>query len=285
MNWSENRADSVAVDQNQSIGGAMMGKGFRRFLSHTCAALAGLVLVVGVAAAQPTTVAQSTTKGTPTTKTEKLSGTVVQVDGNQLLVKLTSGEVRLFTPPSERRFVVDGKELRLSQLQPGTKLTATITETTTPVTERTVATLEGKVWYAAGTQVILTWPNGENHSYSVKSGDPVKFYDESGKEMTVFDLRKGMNVRAAKITEAPRTEFASDTTVTGTAPTAAAAQAAPGASGASQASSAAPESKAVPTSGGTPTQLPKTASLVPLVGLLGLLFTGVGLCIRLYRRV
>jgi cobalamin biosynthesis Mg chelatase CobN len=153
------------------------------------------------------------------------------------------------------------------------------------VTDRTVETLEGKVWYAAGPQVILTWPNGENHMYSVKSGDPVKFYDENGKEVTVFDLRKGMNVRAAQITEAPRTEIASATTVTGTAPTAAAAQAAaPSKAGAS---SAGPESKAA-TSGETattPAQLPKTASPVPLAGLLGLLFTGAALCIRWYRRL
>ena len=152
-----------------------------------------------------------------TQKTVTLTGTVVQVEGNTLVVKMASGEVRVFTPPADRRFMIDGQSLTLSQLRPGTTLTATATETATTVMERTVQTLSGKVWYVAAPTVILTLSTGENRMYTVKSDDPVKFYDGEGKEMTVFDLRKGMNIKATKITEAPRTEFVTTAVVTGTA--------------------------------------------------------------------
>ena len=150
-------------------------------------------------------------------KTVTLTGTVVQVEGNTLAVKMASGDMRVFTPPADRRFMIDGQSLTLSQLRPGMSLTATVTETATTVMDRTVQKLSGRVWYAAGPTVILTLASGENRMYTVKSDDPVKFYNADGKEMTVFDLRKGMNINATKITETPRAEFVSSAVVTGTA--------------------------------------------------------------------
>jgi len=182
-----------------------------------------LSLVSAVAVAQPTSTSQTSSKGPATSRTQTLSGTVVQVDGNTVAVKMSSGEVRMFTPPPDRRFVVDGKEMRVDQLQPGTKLKATVTETSTPVTDRTVQSVEGRVWYASGPTVILTLPNGQNRMYTVPANSPVKFTDGDGKPITVFDLRKDMNVKAVKITEAQRTELASNVAVTGSAPAAASA--------------------------------------------------------------
>ena len=141
---------------------------------------------------------------------------MIQVDGNTVAVKMSSGEVRMFTPPADRRFMVDGKELRADQLAVGTRLKATVTETSTPVTDRTVQALEGRVWYAAGPTVILTLPNGQNRQYTVAADSPVKFTDADGKSITVFDLRKDMNVKAVKITEAQRIELATNVAVTGT---------------------------------------------------------------------
>jgi len=150
-----------------------------------------------------------------TTKTEQLSGTVVAVDGSTLVVKMASGDLRTFTPPESRRFVVDGKELSLRELKPGTKLRATVTNTETSVTDRTTTVGTGKVWYVAAPNVILTLPNGENRQYKV--GKDYKF-SVNGQPATVFDLRKGMTVSAEKIVEVPRVELASNVAVTGTAP-------------------------------------------------------------------
>ena len=180
-----------------------------------------LSLVSTVAVAQPTTTSQTSTKGAATTRSQTLNGTVIQVDGNTVAVKMSSGEVRMFNPPADRRFMVDGKELRADELQPGTRLRATVTETSTPVTDRTVQSLEGKVWYVGAPTVILTLPNGQNRQYTVPAGSPVKFTDAEGKSMTVFDLRKDMMVKAVKITEAQRVDLASDVAVTGSAPMAA----------------------------------------------------------------
>ncbi len=104
-------------------------------------------------------------------------------------------------------------------------MNATVKDITTTSTVQTVETLEGTVAYAAGTAVILTLPTNERRQYNIKSTDPVKFYDQNGKEITVFDLRKNMKIKATKITEAPRVELVQNIAVTGTAPTQAAAAA------------------------------------------------------------
>lgn len=242
-----------------------------------------LSLVSAVAVAQPTTTSQSSTKGAATSRTQTLSGTVIQVDGGTVAVKMSSGEVRIFTPPADRRFVIDGKELRLDELQPGTRLKATVTETSTPVTDRTVQSLEGKVWYVGAPTVILTLPNGTNRQYTVPAGSPVKFTDADGKAMTVFDLRKDMMVKAVKITEAQRVELASNVAVTGTAPTAASAASAAAPAPARAAAASAP---AATTAAAAPARtLPKTATQLPLLGLTGIasLLTGLSLTVRRRR--
>ena len=238
-----------------------------------------LSLASAVAVAQPTSTSQTSTKGAATSRTQTLSGTVIQVDGNTVAVKMSSGEVRMFNPPPDRRFVVDGKELRADQLAVGTRLKATVTETSTPVTDRTVQSLEGKVWYVAAPTVILTLPNGQNRQYVVASDSPVKFTDGEGKPITVFDLRKDMNVKAVKITEAQRYELASNVAVTGTGPASAAAPAA-----APAAPAAAPAASA--SAGAAPAKtLPKTATQLPLLGLTGIasLLTGLSLTVRRLR--
>ena len=235
-----------------------------------------------------------------TTKTEQLSGTVVAVDGTTLVVKMASGDLRTFTPPESRRFVVDGKELSLRELRPGTKLRATVATTETSVIDRTTTVGTGKVWYVAGPNVILTLPNGENRQYKV--GKDYKF-NVNGQPATVFDLKKGMTVSAEKIVEVPRVELASNVAVTGTAPAevtpvasaprsaarpepksvASAPEAPRRARSAEPAAVAAAAPAAATAAEPMPTRLPKTASSLPLIGLAGLLCGGLSLCLRRLR--
>jgi len=196
-----------------------------RKLPAFCVALAGCVLLAAAAAAQAPANRTDTTKGTSTVSTEEVSGEVVQVEGNNLLVKLSSGELKTFIVPAERKFVVDGRDLSVRDLRPGTTLTATVKTTTTPVTVRTKAVQSGTVWFVSPPRlVILTLPNGENKQYEV--GDEVKFILQ-GRSATVYDLRKGMVVSAEKIVEAPDVEITTATTVVGHAPSAAVAASAP----------------------------------------------------------
>ena len=75
---------------------------------------------------------------------------MIQVDGNHLAVRMSTGGIRTFDVPDARRFVVDGRELTVGELKPGTKLTATLVTTTTPVTDRTTTVGTGKVWWVSG---------------------------------------------------------------------------------------------------------------------------------------
>jgi hypothetical protein len=185
-------------------------------LSVACSALAACAIAATAAAQSPAS-QTSVTKGIGTVTTDQLKGEVVEVEGNSLLVKLSSGDLRTFKVPDERRFTIDGKEVSVHDLEPGTTLTATVKTTTTPITVRTKAVQSGKVWFVSPPHVILTLPSGENKQYEVK--DDVKFV-LNGKPATVFELKKGMVVSAEKIVEAPEVEITTATRVVGQAPAA-----------------------------------------------------------------
>ena len=139
----------------------------RKVLLGLCIALVCFTLLAVTAVAQQTT--KATVKGSSTFTTQELRGEVVYVEGNNLVVRMSSGDVRTFNVPESRRFVIDGTEMTVRQLKPGTKLNATVTTTTTSVTDRTTTVGTGKVWYVAAPTVILTLPNGENRVYKAKS--------------------------------------------------------------------------------------------------------------------
>jgi hypothetical protein len=155
-------------------------------------------------------------RGKATVTTEQLQGTVEYVEGNRLVVRMINGSIRTFEVPANRRFTIDGRDLTVHDLRPGTKLSATVTTTTTPITDRTTTIGTGTVWWVSGKTVIITLPNGENREYIVK--DDYKFNIEGNASATVSDLKKGMKISAEKIVEEPRTEITSDTVVTGQAP-------------------------------------------------------------------
>src|SRR5262245_46638383 len=185
----------------------------RRILTGLC--LAGITFAMPAFAQEMPKTAKRTVKGAPTTTTEALHGTVVFVEGKRLVVRMSTGELRTFDVPEHRRFLIDGKELAVADLKPGTSLTATITTTTTPVTERTTTVGTGTVWFVSGNTVMLTLPNNETRMYKVS--ESYRFI-VNGQKATVHDLRKGMTVSAEKIVEEPRTELASNISVTGQAP-------------------------------------------------------------------
>jgi hypothetical protein len=190
----------------------------------------------------------------PKTVVVELSGEVVQVQGNTLVVKLTTGDVATFNVPETRKFEIDGKEVSVHELQPGTTLTATVTKIEATVAARTKKSIKGRVWFVAPPTVILTMENGENQQFTVRADDDVKFA-VNGKPATVFDLRKDMDVSAEKIVEEPRVEIKTDTKVVGHSPAPAVAPAAAPAAAPAEAPGAqppaTPETAPVPTESGT----------------------------------
>jgi hypothetical protein len=180
----------------------------------------GLCMLFTVFAGLATSAAAQTSKtqtidGKTTTTTTKQRGTVTYVEGNTLVIKMSTGEVRTLTVPDSRTALIDGKEVTIHDLKVGTTLTASITTTTTPVVDRTVSNITGTVWYVAAPTVILTLPDGTNKIYKTLPG--YKF-TINGQPATVFQLKKGMMISAERIVEQPSTVIASNTTVTGHVP-------------------------------------------------------------------
>ena len=180
--------------------------------------IAGVAVLLASAVglrAQTTTSKVTQAAGEAKVTTEQITGEVVTVEGNWLLIKLQPSGRRYFNIPPGRQFIIDGQTRLISDLRQGTILTATATTTTQPVVLRTTSVINGTVWYASGNYVILTLPSGENREYNV----PPSFrFIVEGKPASVTDLRKGMKVSAEKIVEEPRTEISTKTVITGKAP-------------------------------------------------------------------
>lgn len=261
----------------------------RGILMGFCTTLTVLgLLALTVTAQTPVT---TKIKGTATTSTKVERGTVEMVEGSTVAIRMSTGELRVVNVPSGKTAIVDGREITVNDLKVGTTLTATYTTTTTPVTERTVTSGTGKVWHVQGNSVILTMPDGKNKMYVVK---PDYNFIVDGRKATVNELKKGMTVSAEKIVEAPLVEVAANTLVTGTGP-----KPKPAAPVVAQSPAPAPTPAPVEAPAPAPVEvaaapqaapaetapsLPQTGSPLPLVGMLGLLFTGAGVGLRLLRR-
>jgi hypothetical protein len=253
----------------------------KRLLSLLAAGIVFLVFAVAMLA-QDTTRTQTTTgAGSKNFKVER--GEVVYVSGNDLVVKMENGDIRSVTVPDSARATVDGRELSVHELKPGMKLQRTIVTTATPRTVTTVRTIQGKVWQvSAPNSVILTLPDNTNKQYRIPKDQ--KFMID-GREVTAFELKKGMNVSATVLTAVPETVIAEQRKVTGSAPPP---PPTPPIQGAllietTPAPAPAPAPAQVAAAEPAPAKLPKTASALPLVGLLGLLCSGLSVGMRMLR--
>jgi hypothetical protein len=219
----------------------------------------------------------STTTGATVKEVEIDSGEVVAVEGNNLFVKMSDGSLRDFpNVPETVKIIVDGQPLSVHQLKPGMKLQRTKVTSTTPQVVTTVETVSGKVWHIIPPlSVVLRMENGENQQFQIPDGQ--KFMVD-GREVDAWGLKKGMNVSATKITETPLTVTTQHTQVIGTM---SADQAVLIAKGGGKAGGVGTTTETTTTASN---QLPKTATSLPLVGVLGLLLILTSLGMSLLRR-
>jgi LPXTG-motif cell wall-anchored protein len=225
----------------------------------------------------------TTQKGPASYQTTERSGTVVYSSGNDLVVRGQDGAVKHFVVPESQTFNVDGQQLNVHQLKPGTVLTQTITTRTVPTTVKTVRTIDGRVWHVnPPSTVILTLPDNTNQQYTVPPG---QMFMINGREQSVFHLRRGMNVSATVVTEEPVTTVSQTTSVAGVAPPPPPAQPMPDrvAILLIQSPTPAPQPTETAAAEPAPKALPKTGSEWPLVGLLGLVSLGAGAVTRKVR--
>jgi hypothetical protein len=222
--------------------------------------------------------------GVPSFNTEVRNAQVVYVEGNDLVLKLENGKVEHLVVPDSDKFTIDGRDVSVSELKPGAKLTQTITTTTAPRYVTSVRNLKGKVWHVtAPGNVIVTLPDHTNQRYSVPKD--AKFL-VNGKPTTVFNLKKGMLFDATIVTDSTESVVEQAKSVTGTAPAPATApllgvllfqRPAPAIEPVAQPVAVAAEEPPA-------NSLPKTASAIPLMGLLGVFAFAGSFGLRAIRR-
>ncbi len=251
----------------------------RAVLGRLLAGATGIVFLISAAAVSAQVRTEtSTTTGHAAKVTRVERGEVVYVSGNDLVVKGENGEILHFSNVSESaRIDVDGKQLGIHDLKPGMKLQRTITTTTTPKTVTTVKSVTGTVWHVnPPNSVILTLEDGTNQQFKIPKDQ--KFMIE-GQQTDAWGLKEGMKVSATKIVEEPQIVVEQRRKVTGSMPPPPPAP--PADVPILIAEEKAPEPVAAEPA---PAKLPKTGSLLPLLGLLGLLSSGASFGIRLFRR-
>lgn len=251
----------------------------RKFALHTLSAVVLTVVAAG-ARAQDITIT-SVRHGEPSYDTNVRNAEIVYVEGNDLVLKLENGKVEHMVVPSSEKFTIDGRDVTVSELKAGTKLTQTITTTTTPRYVNTVRTLKGKVWHVnAPGSVILTLPDGTNQIYKVPSH--AKF-TINGKPMTVFELKKGMKLEATIVSDEPQTVIERSKSNIGQGP----APATPRLLGVLLIQRVAPVADEVASNVAAEhvDTLPETASSLPWIGLLGLLGIGSSLGLGAVRKL
>jgi LPXTG-motif cell wall-anchored protein len=242
------------------------------------------LLCSGVACVAQDTQSTSTRQsGQQAVKTEVRSGEIVYVSGNDVVLKMDTGEVKHFNVPSDFHFNIDGQDMTVHDLKPGMHVSRTITTTTTPKTVETVRTVNGTVWYVnPPSTVILTLPDGTNKQYKVPDGQ--KFLID-GQEQSVFHLKKGMKVSGTAITDRPETVVSTSRSgVTGSAPPAPSPAPAPETPAMSGALLIEQPPAAQPAPTETAATLPKTATNMPLIGLAGLIALSLFAALRIFRK-
>jgi hypothetical protein len=246
-------------------------------------AIGALCLALAASMSAQVQTQTSTTTGKTTKEVTIENGEVVAVEGNNLFVKMSDGTLRDFpNVPESAKVTVDGQQLGVHQLKPGMKLQRATVTSTTPQVVTTVETVTGKVWHITPPlSVILTMENGENQKFKIPDGQ--KFMVD-GKEVDAWGLKKGMKVTAMRITETPLTLTSQHTQVTGTMSADEAVLIANGGAASGGTAAGGTTTTAEATSGTGPSHLPKTATGLPLVGILGLLLISTSLGVSLLRR-
>jgi len=210
----------------------------------------------------------SKSQGQATVETKVERGEVMDVSGNDLVVKMENGEVRNFPNiPESARVTVNGQQLSIHDLKPGMKLERTITTTTTPETVTTVKTVTGTIQHVSPpSTVVLRLEDGTNEQFTIPKGQK---FNVDGHEKDAWGLRKGMKVSATKIVTEPSQSVTQSSQTTGQMPAPLEAIQGPllieHAKPAEQAQPT-EEAKAQP-----PTKLPDTASTLPFMALMGVL--------------
>ncbi len=249
-----------------------------RFLGFLALAAAAC-LFVGNAQAQQKKTVERMPAGPHQTQVTMHHSTVVAVEGNHLVVRRSSGVVEALEVPESFVFHMEGRTLSVHELQPGMIITETVTTITKPMIVKTVQIDHGTIWHASGENITIRDKNNKLTEYRIPSWAKVEV---EGVEQSVFDLRRGMQVTATIITEEPMDVVERETRTTVRHPAQPTRPAVAEQPPVQQPAEAQPaeEAAAQPPA----RELPKTASPLPLIGLLGFFSLAASLGLRMLRK-
>jgi hypothetical protein len=243
----------------------------RRVISSLFACL-GMLVVSAPALAQTTT-----------SSTEVRQFEIVSVDGNKVVVKGQKGAQEI-TVPDDFRLTVDGKPVTVQELKPGMKGTATITTTTKSVPVHVTEVKNGEVMKVVGSSIIVRGEKGiQMFTQADVDKRGVKIIRD-GAPVDISGLREGDRLTATIVTTGPpriMTERQVAASLSSAAPAASnATRPAPAPNAAAPAAAPAPAAPA----GTSGRRLPKTATALPLIGLMGVALVTVALMLTARRR-
>jgi LPXTG-motif cell wall-anchored protein len=182
---------------------------------------------------------------------------------------MLDGTIKEFDVPEGFTFDIDGRQVPVGDLKPGTKLASVVTTTETPREVQVTEFRSGTVLKVVGTTLIVRMADGEIRR--LKNVPRDQTFEVDGKSLRVEQLREGMVLRAKVVSTHTATITEQDVMVAGTAPQAPRPAAA--------ARPAAPAAAPAPAP-----MLPKTGSSTPLAALLGTILLLIGAGIAVIRR-
>jgi hypothetical protein len=239
------------------------------------ALIAGAIL--GLAAGSVSAQAPTTSTSTATRQFE-----IVSVDGNKVVVRGDEG-YREITVADDFRLTVDGRAVGVRELKHGMKGTATITTTTTSTPVTVTQVRDGVVMQKTGNSIV------------VRTADGIKMFSEAdaarrgvrimrdGAPLAFTDLNVGDNLTATIVTTQPP-KIMTQQQVAASMSSAPAAAPPPEAPRMAAATPVTPTAAPPAPAPEEPRQLPRTASPLPLIALVGAGSTMLGLTLAVLRR-
>lgn len=240
------------------------------------ALVAGAALSLGAA----TVSAQAPTTST-STQTRQFE--IVSVDGNRVVVSGNEG-YREITVADDFRLTVDGRAVGVRELRPGMKGTATITTTTTSTPVTVTQVRDGVVMQKTGNSII------------VRTADGIKMFSEGdaarrgvrilrdGQALAFSELNIGDHLTATIVTTRPPKVMTQQQVAASLSSAPIPTPRAETPTRMAAATVAAPSAPAAPAAPEAPGQLPRTASPLPLIALVGAGSTMLGLTLAMLRR-
>ncbi|HET6981858.1 MAG TPA: hypothetical protein VFI53_06935 [Myxococcaceae bacterium] len=194
--------------------------------------------------------------------TRQVKGGVVEmVAGNKVVLREADG-LHEYTLPDGFKFDVNGQSVGVDQIQPGMTVGAMITDRVTTRQVKETRITSATVMQIAPGGIVVKTADGNLKSYDFKdaAGNDIYFLRD-GKQVSLRDVKKGERLNGTFITTLPPQEITQRSVV---------------AKAVAPAPAPAPAALAV----ATPAKLPRTASPLPLLGLLALISAGVALALR-----